>query len=110
MRTPPVTPDDDGIRPAGPPDACLYCKQKVGDPHLAECVTVKRTVVVRMTVEYEVDVPQSWDKEQIEFHRNEGSWCANNALDELAQLHDAESAETCLCPSARFEYVGEAKP
>jgi hypothetical protein len=33
-----VAPNDDGIRPAGPRDACFYCRQKVGQPHKPDCV------------------------------------------------------------------------
>jgi hypothetical protein len=54
-----------------------------------------------MTVEYEVAEPASWDKEQIESRRNEGSWCCDNAMDELERLPG------CLCGQAHFEYLGD---
>ena len=61
-----------------------------------------------MIVEYPIDVPRAWTPEQVEFHRNESSWCADNALtelDALAKTGDDESP--CLCDHVRFEYVGE---
>jgi hypothetical protein len=59
-------PSDDGIRPAGAPDECLYCKQKVGTPHLADCVVVYKKVRLRLIVEVEVDQPHHWTPEKIE--------------------------------------------
>lgn len=92
------------VRPAGPQDRCFYCRQIIGTPHDFSCVLLKRKVKVRLTVEYEVDVPAEWDKEQIEFHRNEGSWCANNALDELTALFRSENSP-CMCELSHFEVV-----
>lgn len=98
-----VTPE--AARPAGLPDRCFYCDRPVGDTHdEGECVLVKRKVRIRMTVEYDINVPAHWDKGRIEFHRNDGTWCADNALDELAA---EASREGCLCPHTRFEYVRE---
>lgn len=64
-----------------------------------------KTAKVRMVVEYDVWVPDSWDKHDVEFHRNEGSWCADNAIEELQGLSGAK----CLCSRAKFEClsVGE---
>lgn len=100
MSTPIVEKD---TRPEGD-IKCFYCSQPVGKPHKDDCVIWTREVVVRMTVEYAIEVPHFWDKEMIEFHRNDSSWCANNALDELAEL---ENGNHCLCPVAKFEYVRE---
>lgn len=92
-------------RPAGRPDRCFYCHRPVGDTHDEDkCALVKRKVRVRMTVEYDIDAPVHWDQAQIEFHRNDGSWCADNALDELAAQSERAG---CLCPHTRFEYVRE---
>lgn len=76
-----VTPDDDGIRPAGKPDECFYCQQKVGERHLWECVSVERKVLVKFELILEVDVPVSWDKEHIEFRYNRSRWCGSNIVD-----------------------------
>ncbi len=41
---------DDGIRPAGPPDACLYCGQKVSSPHSKDCVMVTKRILVSVQI------------------------------------------------------------
>jgi hypothetical protein len=67
-----------------------------------------RTVIVRMTVEYPVEVPADWDSHMIEFHRNDSSWCASNALNELEELYGCENFDSCMCNgSTKFEYVRE---
>lgn len=102
LKTRQVTADDEGIRPAGRPDACFYCGRKVGNYHAVECVILKRKCRVRLTVEYEVEVPQTWDATQVAFHRNGSSWCAGNAIEELQKLDDG-----CLCQHAEFEVYDE---
>lgn len=95
------------MRPASTARACFYCHRPIGDFHAADCVLVRKTARVRMVVEYEVEVPADWDAEMIEFHRNEGSWCAGNARAELAQIDDG-----CLCGRAHFTCLdasGEAR-
>lgn len=84
---------------------CLYCQVGIGGYHKADCVLIKKKVKVRMIVEYEVEVPAHWDKGTIEFQRNEGSWCASNAIQELDKLF-GEDAGPCMCPAAKFEYLG----
>lgn len=83
---------------------CLYCQQPVGGEHKPDCVTVVKRVRIRMIVEYEVEVPAAWDKDMIEFHRNDGSWCTDNAISELEALSEKEG---CLCNAARFEHVAD---
>lgn len=95
-----------GPRPAGPPDHCFYCKVKVGDEHLPDCVMRLRTVRLRITAEYVVTRPESWSEEQIDFHENESSWCKGNALVELKKT----GGEYCLCQFAEIEFVREATP
>ena len=92
-------------RPASDVLECFYCQTPIGGHHKPECVLISKKVKIRMTLEYEVTVPASWHKGQIEFHRNEGGWCADNALDELADLTDAGG---CLCGASRFEYLQDA--
>ncbi len=60
---------------------------------------IKKKVLIRMTVEYEVSVPASYDKGDVEFHRNEGSWCADNVFDELEALCEEHG---CLCGVVNF--------
>jgi len=95
-----VDPNDDGIRPAGPPDACFYCGQQVGQPHGATCVIVEKVVRLRYTFEVDVKVPHHWTKADVEFHRNESSWCANNAVDEI----EAQDGN-CFCERFSAEFV-----
>lgn len=101
---PVVTTDDHGIRPAGRPDACFYCKSKVGEPHGPECVVIVKRVRVRYSFELEIDVPHYWGKEQLEFHRNESSWCASNALGELEKAFPEDGE--CPCGSFKCEALG----
>ncbi|HYE20102.1 MAG TPA: hypothetical protein VEA69_16760 [Tepidisphaeraceae bacterium] len=108
MSWPLVLPNDDGIRPAGPPDECFYCRQKVGTPHGPTCVCVTRRVKVRYTFEIEIDVPHHWDDDHVHFHRNESSWCATNGLDDVTNFVDRQQgANGCVCPWFKCEVVEE---
>ena len=91
-------------RPAGKPDECFYCRVPIGGEHKADCVARRRTVVVRAMIEYVIAVPESFDKELIEFGRNEGSWCSSNMLAELNEIDQRD----CLCKFTTFEVVREA--
>lgn len=85
-----VDPLDDGIRPAGSPDECFYCRQRVGSPHASDCVIVTKRIEMRATAKvpsgetlaglWQFDEPHSWDASSSEFHKNESSWCAANFL------------------------------
>lgn len=59
-----VLKNDDGIRPAGKPDACFYCKQKVGTPHCDDCITLLRKARIKITFELDAFVFHH-DKENI---------------------------------------------
>lgn len=92
-------------RPAGNQDKCFYCKRKVGEKHGDTCVLVRKKVTVRATITYQVVVPASWEKDDVEFHRNESSWCADNMISDL----DKFLGETeCLCRHTRHQYVDDA--
>jgi hypothetical protein len=93
-----VTPEH-GPRPAGSPDECFYCRAPLGAEHQPTCVMRERYVVVLAMVAVRIPVPESWDKEQIEFARNEGSWCADNL--------SLEPSEGCMCSHMDIRYVGE---
>ena len=107
MDWPVVLENDDGIRPAGPPDECFYCHQHVGQPHTKDCVCVTKLVKIRYTFEVEVRVPHCWDAHDINFHRNKSSWCSSNALDDI-QAYALDCA--CGCCTARFLEVVEDTP
>jgi hypothetical protein len=91
------------MRPASKTLECFYCQRALGDEHKTDCVLISKKVKVRMIVEYEIKVPNHWGKEDIEFQRNEGSWCASNAMEELEGTFDDTS---CMCGAAEFEYIG----
>lgn len=104
-----VDPNDDGIRPAGPSDICFYCRQKVGESHARDCVVVQRKVKLRYVVEIEVMMPHAWDGDDIEFNRNEGTWCANNCVDNIeAHISALRARGRCLCHDDAFhaEFIG----
>lgn len=67
---------------------------------------MKQKVKVRMIVEYEIECPGDWDKYDVEFHRNESSWCATNAIDELSRIIENKS-NSCLCDCCTFEVIDE---
>lgn len=112
------------MRPASTRRKCFYCHSDIGAVHDSTCVLVRRRVRVRLAVPgyeplvYSIVVPASWTVKDIEFHRNESSWCANNAIRELKSI-DPEFSESlylkyardrdpnadCLCSDANFEYV-----
>lgn len=118
---PNVLPDDDGLRPAGSPDRCFYCDSRVGGPHEDTCVTV--TALVRYKILYEGRVvgkwiredPWSWGAYECEFHKNDSSWCANNAVGEIEWndpqvekiVKDVHSeGKACVCSLLTFEFDG----
>jgi hypothetical protein len=102
---PNVLPNDSGVRPGGKSDECMYCKQKVGTPHLPSCIVVSKRVRLRFTVDIERDEPFSWGKEDLESHYNEGSTCANNVAAMIVQ-YISELGADCLCGSTKCEFVG----
>jgi hypothetical protein len=95
---------DDGIRPAGNPDQCLYCSSLVGEEHARDCVVITKKVKVRFSFTIEIDVPHSWSKEDIEFHHNEGTWCADNAYD-LIDAHVKSQWLLCSCDLFHSEFL-----
>jgi hypothetical protein len=96
---------ENGPRPAGDPDKCFYCGEPLGSEHKMDCVCRSRTVIVRYVFELPIDVPESWDKDMIEFARGGGGgWCGDNAPDDLNRLRE----DYCLCEFFHSEYVREA--
>jgi hypothetical protein len=109
MSWPLVHRSDDGIRPAGKPDECFYCNQRIGDKHGPECVAVHKKVLVKIEMEIEIEVPSFWDEDAINFHYNEGTWCANN-IPELIQEYLAgfDEGQCVLCPAFSAKYLGDS--
>lgn len=99
---------DAGHAPNAYPGAekeCIYCKSPRGEEHKADCVCVKRTVVLEMTIKFVKDVPASWTGDTILFFFNDSSHCADNEFDTIA---DSTDDEHCLCFRSNVKYVGEA--
>lgn len=109
MALPIVLQDDAGIRPAGRQDECFYCQQKIGTPHLETCVILQQKVKIRYSFEIEIDVPAHWDRDNIEFHRNEGSWCADNAYDAIESFVE-EKGLSCSCSIFKAEVIEQLDP
>ena len=122
---PVVAENDDGIRPAGLPDHCFYCHQRVGSPHAPDCVTVYKVVLYDVLVndkklgELVRHEPFSWDAARCEASRNGGSWCAMNAFDQAtwqpgakAKLNRALRAagSTCGCGVLVFKFNRVTRP
>lgn len=96
-----VTPDCE--RPNRMDGTCFYCYEPIGGLHKDDCVCFTKKVKVRAIIEYEIEVPNFWGKGNIEFHRNEGSWCSSNIIEELEALDKKD----CLCGCTTFEFVSD---
>ena len=92
-------------RPAGRSDQCFYCHSEIGAQHKEDCVIRERTVNVDFVVHTVISVPETWDEDQINWHYNEGTWCASNLLTILANRDDDDR---CLCDITEAKYIGEA--
>ena len=93
---------------------CFYCTATLGNPHDADCVCFTRLVRLKAVIEYEKEVPNCWTKRDIEFHANEGTWCATNIIKDL-QEYAERGADTddldgtrCICEDVKITYLGEA--
>lgn len=102
-----VTPEN-GPAPAGGSGRCFYCERPIGKEHKDDCPCRTRTVVLKYTYTIVVDVPQSWSASEIERHRNESSWCADNSLRDLQVMAGGEGE--CLCGHFHAKFLREATP
>ncbi len=88
---------------------CGYCKSHLGEPHEAECVCIERPVKIKMTIEMVIAKPRGWDKDSIEFHMNESSWCKDNIQTQLERTFESATKNRgCTCGIVEFQYVGDA--
>lgn len=101
---------DHGPRPAGKPDECFYCHEKVGGDHKDDCVLFQKLVVVEVKFTYIRTAPAGFTDQDIEFGMNESSSCADNMLAELNRLYpkDDEFAVHCLCGHAEGRVLRDA--
>jgi hypothetical protein len=116
-----VRADDDGIRPAGLPDECFYCREKIGRLHSTYCVMIRKEVELEasfrssmMTLSFRQEVPHFWDDAAIVFRYNESTWCADSlevfcdGLKKTLSISDSD----CLCSvtTVRLVRVVDAGP
>lgn len=99
-----VRPQDE--RPARPDGTCFYCREPIGELHKEDCVCRSKTCVVDFNIRMVVSVPELWDAEQINFHYNESSWCADSLLNLIEGRRKQVSA--CLCNITSAEFVRDA--
>lgn len=104
-KNPVVQPNDYGIRPAGKPDECFYCHSKIGEFHKDGCVMITKPVKIKAILYCEIDVPEHWDKEQIEYHYNDGTWCADNLHNRISAELNERGIDFCLCPYSEIKVV-----
>lgn len=88
MTWPLVDVHDDGIRPAGAPDECFYCRMKVGQLHAENCSIVHKIVELEITASlpdgtkilgtWTLEEAHRATPEEIEHRYNEGTWCVGN--------------------------------
>lgn len=71
---------------------------------------MRKRVVVRATIEYDVEVPSDWGAEQVEFWLNESASCANNAIRDIGKFTERLDAEgRCACDYVHHVYVRDAE-
>ncbi len=106
--------DDKGWRPDVPPGMCSYCKGTV-DSHRPNCVVPQKSVVLELRTLYVVSVPRGFQKEEIEFMRNDGSSCMDNDMRqsivhrlELSEKTDGTESVHCFCSGSEVTYMREA--
>lgn len=70
---------------------------------------VRKRVPVRMTLHMQVEVPEDWDDDMVEFWLNESSHCSNNEVRDLQKQSDAWDSQPgpmggthCWCSRTDF--------
>lgn len=94
----------------GGQEQCFYCKVVVGGTHTDDCPQSRRTVIVKMEVEFPIQVPLKYNEDDIYFFYNEGSHCSDNEVRYLNKLRKKaeENGEACFCPVTKITYIREA--
>jgi hypothetical protein len=97
-------------RPARMDGTCFYCREPIGGTHKPGCVCRTRSVVLEYRIQVCRGVPEDSPKSSVLFHQNEGTWCANNILDELRELvgDDENPTGRCLCTNTNVVFLREA--
>ncbi len=87
-------------RLASDKNECFYCQRPIGELHKEDCVLINKKAIIKATIEYEIEIPAFWEKETVESHRTNTSWCSSNIIAELEEL---EKKNGCLCGLVKFE-------
>lgn len=107
--TPSLVTEED-TRGRGP--KCLYCPSALGTPHAEDCVCYTKKVKVRVTLEYEIERPHSWDDKMIFFSLNQGTRCKDHIIEEIQDLltkdYGEDGKHQCLCWLARYDLVKDS--
>lgn len=98
-----VTKDDE--RPARPDGTCFYCWEPIGGKHKEDCVIPCRPVEIEVRIRLVEEFPVSWSEGDIEFSKNESTWCASNIIDRLEEI---VKTGKCLCDVTEVKYIKEA--
>lgn len=95
-------------RGAGKTDECFYCRRRLGEEHTWECVIPTRRVKLRATIEYEAEVPRSWDADFVHWQKNEKA-CLSNVVSDIKEFSDrVDEAHPNECQGhPPIEYLGE---
>lgn len=100
-----------GPRPAGSQDRCFYCHEMIGSKHKTDCVLRKKVVMLQVQVTIPVVVPSCWGEDEVDFHRNESTWCASSIVREFVSYSEAtQDNAPCLCNSFEARCLGDASP
>lgn len=106
---------DEGERPAGKKGECFYCNAARGTEHAVDCVMRRKTVIVKVSFEVLVDVPEEWDAAQIDFWMNGSSYCLSNMVDAMAEqvarwegAMDDDGNHGCFCHHGQGAFVRDA--
>lgn len=102
-----VKPSD--IRLGRPDGTCFYCRAELGKEHAIGCVIRKRTIIVQVTFDLLLEVPENWNEYDIEFWMNEGSSCANNLHADIGrQINRMHGQHYCMCGLTHGKFIREA--
>lgn len=110
-RSSPLPVGDFGVRPISEVEnVCTYCRQAHGEPHKSDCVIARRTVLVRLEIEYVTTIQDLETPEHAEDYWNEGTFCMDNALEHVQSLiADPDDPDDerfgCICHIAKLRYV-----
>ena len=99
---------------------CFYCRGTLGNAHDDNCVTLVRlntyvaTLKGFIIAKWQHKDPAFWDVGSCEFHKNDGSWCTDNALDNgewlsgedlFEKAHDTLGENECGCGLFEFKLI-----